>query len=400
MSDFFTKKQRKFWCETCKIFIEYTKQIIDQHQRSKNHLRQINKELEYKTQKSKFQKMFGTGTGQNTTDNYLNPNEISIIQQHKAQQIDPLTGYLPNEKNQSFLNRKAPRDNNMNNISQFPNEQNKQNFLNKNRLNNQGLNQVLFDEIKKEKMKNELNQNTLNLINKNWTMYWDYNYNLPYYFNHFTGITQWEKPLDYNNYNNNINPILNNQNSVNNLNIPSNSINKPVEQRDEVEEENSDFDEEEFEEKENSDNEPKEEEEKEEEDNQTAGIIGKWEIVEKDQSIFGSKSANNINQSLIINEIHKKEDKPKDEEIVYDQYYIPGLINKEEFLLNEYGDNSDDESGSDNGINNSNINGLENIIGLNEVNPKPDIKQSSYIDEKEKKEKYSGKEIYKELGKE
>ena len=56
MSDFFTKKQKKFWCEECKMFIEYTGMSIEQHKRSKKHLQMINRDQAYKNTKNRIMK--------------------------------------------------------------------------------------------------------------------------------------------------------------------------------------------------------------------------------------------------------------------------------------------------------------------------------------------------------
>lgn len=263
MSDFFTKKQKKFWCETCKIFIEYTKRCIDIHQRSKNHLRMVNKDLEYKHQKSKFQKI-------NNQNNILNnsENNANNINELVSTKLDPLNSY----KNQNLLNKKTERNN-------LPDNK-RNNFNNNNHVsNNIGLNALLLEEIKKEKIKSEItsnrnekklnyNSNSNNYDNENqinnniWSIFWDNNYKLHFYYNNITKISQWEKPIDFNNTHSNRNYIeLDNSNSVyqNNKNTEKD------------EEEDSD----DIEEKESSGLDELEEEEKEKQ-----GLIGKWEVVE------------------------------------------------------------------------------------------------------------------------
>lgn len=71
MSDFFTKKQRKFWCETCKIFIEYTKIVIDQHNRSKNHIRLLGSDSNYRFMKNKIARhnLYNFGIDNENTEN-------------------------------------------------------------------------------------------------------------------------------------------------------------------------------------------------------------------------------------------------------------------------------------------------------------------------------------------
>jgi len=363
MSDFFTKKQRKFWCETCKIFIEYTKLSIDQHQRSKNHLRLINRDIEYKSQKAKFQKMHGLGQQTQVIDT----NNPTLNISNKTQQIDPLTGYLPEEMKDKFLNKKRNFPNFNNNNSETNSQQNRKNDINQSnnpsRNYSQGLNSILLDEIKKEKMKTDLTENTLNMVNRNWTMHWDYMYNIPYYFNHSTRQSQWEKPPNFE-LNNHINFPNNNfkqQNPFNQNNNTNTDINKD--------------------EKSSSEDEIEEESEKHEEENrENAGIIGKWEIVEKDQSIFSSKNKKDEGQEenndvKLKEEKNQYKDEESDEQNIKDNFYMPGLINREEFLLNEYGKELDDSESEDEKSYQKYENGLNNFEDLEENNEK-DIEDS------------------------
>lgn len=373
MSDFFTKKQRKFWCETCKIFIEYTKLGIDQHQRSKNHLRLVNQDLEYKNQKAKFQKLNAIYNSQPDLQNNRNLNPIinnvgnndikheNFINQKIFNQKDPMSSYLPedNKKQNSFLNKKIQRIESNSNSGQNTTQQ-QNNLMNSNpsksRFNNQSLNAVLFDEIKKEKMKTEIQQtwkiaNPLNFqqynfnkmnnnINRTWTVFWDYTYNLPYYYNNFTGISQWEKPAEFDNLIYNQNSITSNdKETINNININ-------------IPKENNDSD---------SGNEIDEETEELEKMRETQGILGKWEIVEKEESIFSRQKnqENEMNFNLEENknevDLNEKFEKTKqtdnndnehsndEEENSDNDYYLPGVINKKAFLHNEFGNLSENE---------------------------------------------------------
>ena len=54
MSDFFTKKQKKYWCECCNVFIEYSKIVIEAHNRTSNHINNSTRSLKYLNQKRKF----------------------------------------------------------------------------------------------------------------------------------------------------------------------------------------------------------------------------------------------------------------------------------------------------------------------------------------------------------
>lgn len=375
MSDFFTKKQRKFWCDTCKLFIEYTKLSIDQHNRSKNHLRLVNRDIEYKSQKAKFLKMHGMGSIE--TQNPI--GNLASNAQPRNQQIDPLTGHLPEDK---FLNKKTPRDKNLNFQQQQKQNSNLNNQQVNNRNNNYSLNAILFDEVRKEKMKTEMNQSTLNLISRSWVMFWDYTYNLPYYYNNFTGASQWEKPAEFDYFahnpqqvRNNLNQIPMNVNSNINSNLSNNFNNTNNNNKLKEEKENSDSEsQDEIEEQEECENSL--EQADAEENKETAGIIGKWEEVEKDQSVFASKKPKDKEDA---NENFNNDKAPEeersvdsDEEKVKNVYFIPGLMNKEEFLLNEYGDEFNDEGlQSDEagfGFDQKDKGGLENIENLEDRN--------------------------------
>jgi len=54
MSDFFTKKQKKYWCECCHVFLEYSKIVIDSHNRTENHKNNSTRHQKYINQKKKF----------------------------------------------------------------------------------------------------------------------------------------------------------------------------------------------------------------------------------------------------------------------------------------------------------------------------------------------------------
>jgi hypothetical protein len=190
MSDFFTKKQKKFWCEDCKIFIEYTAMSIEQHKRSKKHQQMINRDQAYKNTKNRIMK-------------HIN--------------------YMKDE----------PSDGNM--LSQKTTREEFGNFF--------------LDEIKKEKMKEELLEKTgkksKNL--KKWGVFWDVTHDLPYYHNFITKESQWDKPDDYDG--------------------PEPEVPKKNE-------------------------------------GSTEGIIGKWETVEPNKSIYGKRSTK---EELLPGEVTKED---------------------------------------------------------------------------------------------
>ena len=54
MSDFFTKKQKKYWCDLCHIFIEYNKLKIDANNKSNIQNNKNNKNKKYNNYKKKY----------------------------------------------------------------------------------------------------------------------------------------------------------------------------------------------------------------------------------------------------------------------------------------------------------------------------------------------------------
>ena len=145
MSDFYTKKQKKYWCDKCHIFIEYTKQSIEKHNQSKNHINNSSSGSRYDNMKKKFNK-------------YV--SDLNFI--HNTEQI-----FLKNKKAREAIIESS-------------------NY---------------FDEIKKEAIKEKIEKNIIkeeeNVPKRKWAVFWDDNYKLPYYFNFNTGDSVWEKPEDY-----------------------------------------------------------------------------------------------------------------------------------------------------------------------------------------------------------
>jgi hypothetical protein len=253
MSDFFTKKQKKFWCEKCRIFVEYTKQIIEQHNKSKNHLKNMNADTAYRNMKKKFEKMHGSGVDYNTYTQEMN------------------SGY-----GTELLNKKTGRDN-----TDFSNNMN---------LSSGG--NFMLEEIKKEKLK-EMAKEKFNVYIKSkqekiWGEFFDETNQLPYYYNYITGVSQWEKPEDFDGE------------SI----YTSELTNKPE----------------------------KESEEKKEKEKK--GVVGKWEVVNKGESVFGTRKNNN-----------RKEGPKEDEEEVL----MPGVISKTKYqkLENFESENSYEDSFED-----------------------------------------------------
>ena len=134
MSDFFTKKQKKYFCECCNMFIEYSKIVIEAHNRTSNHINNSTRSLKYLNQKRKF-------------NNYVK----SLYQQQDDNNV--------NENNNNFLGNKKEK---------------RENYL---------------DELKLNELKNS--------NKKKWGVFFDKKYNLPYFFNFITNESVWEKPKDF-----------------------------------------------------------------------------------------------------------------------------------------------------------------------------------------------------------
>ena len=47
MTDFFTKKQKKYWCEICRVFIEYNRITIEHHKNTSQHIHNMKRGTKY-----------------------------------------------------------------------------------------------------------------------------------------------------------------------------------------------------------------------------------------------------------------------------------------------------------------------------------------------------------------
>ena len=147
MSDFFTKKQKKYWCDLCHIFVEYNKLKIDAHNKSNIHLHNLNSTKKYNGYKKKF-------------NNYIND--------------------LNEKNNKNLLGNKFQR-----------------------RQEIESLN--AFNEVKNEIMTNQINLNKkedlpkINLKPKEriWGVFFDTYYKLPFYYNYQSKESVWEKPKNF-----------------------------------------------------------------------------------------------------------------------------------------------------------------------------------------------------------
>ena len=141
MTDFFTKKQKKYWCEICRVFIEYNRITIEHHKNTSQHIHNMKRGTKYQKVKREYK-------------NYVQD-----------------------------LKDKA----------QFTNDDN---FLGKKTfLHQKNDNTAMFNKIKMEMMQKEINKEKEQ--NNLWQIFYDKNYQNIFFYNSNTGISQWEKPDDY-----------------------------------------------------------------------------------------------------------------------------------------------------------------------------------------------------------
>ena len=150
MTDFFTKKQGKYWCEVCHIFIEYNKKTIDYHNSTSNHIENMKRPSKYNSMKKKF-------------NNYVNGL-------YDKQQFS-----LQNNNNSNTLNE-----------TDFLGNKRKLIFENQVKANTS-----MFNEVKSEMMKKEIKNEK---IKDKWKIFYDKNNKRVFFYNYETGVSQWEKP--------------------------------------------------------------------------------------------------------------------------------------------------------------------------------------------------------------
>ena len=140
MSDFFTKKQKKYWCDICRIFIEYNRITIEHHKNTSMHLDNMKRGTKYHKMKREYNNYV---KDLRDKQKYTNSNEFS----------------------------------------------GKKTFDNQKKSNTQ-----LFNQIKVEMMQKELKLQENG--GKKWKIFYDKKYRHVFYFNFLTGESQWEKPED------------------------------------------------------------------------------------------------------------------------------------------------------------------------------------------------------------
>ena len=139
MTDFFTKKQKKYWCDICRIFIEYNRITIEHHKNTSMHLDNMKRGTKYHKMKREY-------------NNY--------VKDLKEKQ---------NYSNNEFLGKKT---------------------LEREKKNNTQL----FNQIKVEMMQKELKLQENG--GQKWKVFYDKKYKHVFFFNFVTGESQWEKPED------------------------------------------------------------------------------------------------------------------------------------------------------------------------------------------------------------
>ena len=141
MTDFFTKKQKKYWCEICRVFIEYNRITIEHHKNTSQHIHNMKRGTKYQKVKREYK------------------------------------NYVQDLKDKD----------------QFTNDDN---FLGKKTfLHQKNDNTAMFNKIKMEMMQKEINKEKEQ--KNSWQIFYDKNYQNIFFYNSDTGISQWEKPDDY-----------------------------------------------------------------------------------------------------------------------------------------------------------------------------------------------------------
>ena len=142
MTDFFTKKQKKYWCEICRVFIEYNRITIEHHKNTSQHIHNMKRGTKYQKVKREYRNYV---QDLKDKDQFTNDNNNSLGKK-------------------TFLHQKND-------------------------------NTAMFNKIKMEMMEEELNKEK---EQKNrWQIFYDKNYKNIFFYNFTTGISQWEKPDEY-----------------------------------------------------------------------------------------------------------------------------------------------------------------------------------------------------------
>ena len=143
MTDFFTKKQKKYWCDICRVFIEYNRITIEHHKNTSQHIHNMKRGTKYQKLKREYK-------------NYV--QDLKDKQQ------------FTNDDDNDFLGKKTY-------------------------LHQKNENTSMFNKIKMEMMEKEINSEKKE--KNKWQIYYDKNYKNIFYYNINSGESQWEKPEDF-----------------------------------------------------------------------------------------------------------------------------------------------------------------------------------------------------------
>jgi hypothetical protein len=184
----------------------------------------------------------------------------------------------------------------------------------------------MLEEIKKESIKQNIKKISTRM-NPEWTEHFDPQTRLNYYYNHLTGLSQWEKPNETSKFSNIPSDI------------PSDIQSNEIKYDKKSQEENT-----------KRTNESKE------------GLIGKWEVVDKSDSFFEKNKVNAINSS-------------KD--------FMPGIISEDKYHKLEQGlsDSGEEQDEIENEIENEENLNKDDFIKLNKKLRNIDY-HISYVNEK------------------
>ena len=141
MTDFFTKKQKKYWCEICRVFIEYNRITIEHHNNTSQHIHNMKRGTKYQKVKREYK---------------------SYVQDLRDQ-----NDFTSENK---FLGKKTI-------------------------LHEKKENTAMFNKIKMEMMQEEMKMEQKK--KQNWQIFFDQKYRNVFFYNLNTGESQWEKPPDY-----------------------------------------------------------------------------------------------------------------------------------------------------------------------------------------------------------
>ena len=143
MTDFFIKKQKKYWCDICRVFIEYNRITIEHHKNTSQHIHNMKRGTKYQKLKREYK-------------NYV--QDLKDKQQ------------FTNDNDKDFLGKKTY-------------------------LHQKNENTSMFNKIKMEMMEKEINSEKKE--KNKWQIYYDKNYKNIFYYNINSGESQWEKPEDF-----------------------------------------------------------------------------------------------------------------------------------------------------------------------------------------------------------